>query len=370
MIIRNSKFESTPLGHGGSKRSAQIEEILCSHGIVYENDPFLLPKRLSVYTKIQLVFRSIRFIKKNVGWKSYPTIKTKIDAIKYFSLRIPIVLDRYNGKQICFIWESTISGNYGFPYLMKSAGARIIAVPHNLESVVPSQRDSQTNTKAPDWFILEIERLKMCDVVFTISKEEAWLLRLFGINAHYLPYYPPFEACQLLLSVRNHRDSRPQNTKNKFLLFGTASNQPTRSGMQALIDAVKDKVLPFEILVAGYGTELLNLEDNHNVRFLGALSASQLRTVLYETDAVLVNQAPTSGALTKITEMLIAGVPLFVNFDSARDYFHVKDVIIYSSFDDLFDKLASFIPHQATMPARIKDYEEFFIKTVKSLDET
>lgn len=370
MIIRHSKFASNPFGNGGSKRSTQIEELLESGSLTFENNDFKLPKGLAKFQLFKLSFRAIRFIKKNIGWKSYPSLKSKIGAIKYFALRIPVILDKYKGKNTCFVWESTVSENYGYPYLMKAAGAKVIAVPHNLESVVPTQKDAQTRKIAPQWLYEEIERLKKCDAVFAISQVETWLLRLFGVNAHYLPYYPPKEAIKMLSDIRDRRSSRKKNPKNKFLLLGTASNPPTRKGMQSIIDAVGDKEHPFEILVAGYGTESLRIGNNNSIRFLGAISPEQLSEVLYETDAILVNQAPTSGALTKISEMLIAGVPVFVNYDSARDYYEVEDVLLYSSFDDLFDKLAHFKPHQAAMPIRKTEYEEFFIQTVKELSET
>lgn len=365
MIVRHSKFASNPFGDGGSKRSAQIEELLNAGLLTFENEDFTLPKGLSKLQLLKLSLRAIGFIRKNIGWKVYPSLKARFNAIKYCALRIPVILDKYKGKNACFVWESTVSGNYGYPYLMKAAGANVIAVPHNLESVVPTQKDSQTETVAPKWFYNEVERLKKCDAVFAISKEETWILRLFGVNAYYLPYYPAKEAVDYFLKIREKRAARVGNAEKKFLLLGSATNVPTQNGMQSLIDAFSGEKSRFTVSVAGYGTDSLRITDKGNVRFLGPLSSEQLETALVETDAVLIYQPPTTGALTRITEMLVAGVPIFANFNAARDYHNVEDVNVYESFNDLFAKLESFEPHQAKMPARQVKCEEFFVDTVK-----
>ena len=54
MIVRHSKFASNPFGDGGSKRSAQIEELLKSGSLKYENNDFLLPKGLSKFQLFRL----------------------------------------------------------------------------------------------------------------------------------------------------------------------------------------------------------------------------------------------------------------------------------------------------------------------------
>ena len=106
-----------------------------------------------------------------------------------YALRLPVIYDKYNGKYVTFLWENT--QDLPSLYMMKAAGAKIIAYPHNLESLVPTQVDLTTHKQSPYWLYEEVKRLKLCDEVYTISKEETWLLQLFGINAKYFPYYPP-----------------------------------------------------------------------------------------------------------------------------------------------------------------------------------
>lgn len=350
LTVHNSKFTPNPFGDGGSKRTAQIVELLRDNDINYIDDSFILPKSLSPAELLNLSFRAFVFIGKSVGWKRYPSLKSKINAIKYIALRLPVIYDKYVGQDVTFIWESTISGNYGYPYLMKAAGARIVAFPHNLESLVPTQIDSQTKKEAPAWLLEEIERLSLCDTVYAISKEECWLLRQFGINASYLPYYPPREAKEYFIGIRDKRESRSANEKHKFLLLGSATNPPTRNGMQKLVNEAARRCLDFDLYIAGYQTETLNIPDNDNIHFLGTLSKEELEKSLILTDAILIYQPPTSGALTRIPEMLISGIPVFANFDAARNYHNIDDVTVFQSFDELFAQLGAFRPHQASMP--------------------
>ena len=365
MIIRHSKFSSNSFGDGGAKRSAQIEEILQRGDVEYINETFCLPKNLNLGQLIRLSLRAAGFIHKYVGWSHYPSIKTKLDAIKYFALRIPIVVDKYRGQDICFLWESTVSDNYGYLYLMKAINARIIAIPHNLESVVPTQIDTQTKKEAPFWLLDEISRLKECDAVFTISKEENWLLRLFGVSSSYLPYVPPVAAYDYLIGIRNRRSNRPENDCKKYLLLGSATNPPTRQGMQLLLDKMAQNNLSFELYVAGYGTDSIQTGDNKSIHHLGPVSADELERMLLISDALLVYQPPTSGALTRIIEMLLAGIPVFVNFDAARNYYDVGDVIVYKDVESLFELLTHFSPHLAKMPIMDQHFEMAFIDTIR-----
>lgn len=354
MIVRNSKFVSDPFGDGGSKRSTQIEELLKENGCEYVNDPFALPKGLPFVDLFKLSVRAFDFIRKNVGWKNYSGIRSKIHAIKYFALRLPVIFDKYSGKDVTFIWENTASGNYGYPYLMKAAGAKVIAFPHNLESLVPTQSDIQTGKVAPNWLADEIERLKLCDKVFTISREECWLLRQHGIDAAYLPYYPPREAERFLLGIRAKRVVRKPNDRTKFLLLGSATNPPTRKGMQELLDETAKLNLCFDVYVAGHQTESLSVPSHLSIHPLGTLGKEDLERLLVCVDAVLICQPPTSGALTRIPEMLVAGIPVFANFNAARSFHDTCDVTVYQTFDELFSCLTAFRPHVAADIGRQK----------------
>ena len=62
--------------------------------------------------------------------------------------------------------------------------------------------------------------------------------------------------------------------------------------------------------------------------------------MLIEVDGIIIYQPPTTGALTRIPEMLLAGIPVYANFDAARNYFNVDGVIQYHSFEELLNVLS------------------------------
>ena len=352
-IVCHTKFKLDPFSDGGSKRSVQIRELLRNNGISYVDDPFLLPKNTSNVRLVKWAFRAIAFIS-----KYYPnrirSLSSYIHLIKYYALRIPIVLDKYKNQDIVFLWENT--NDRDMLYLMKATGHRVIGLPHNIESLVRSK--SVKSLEA------EVDNLKHCDSIFAISKEDAWLLRLFGMDSHYLPYFPPEEANGFLLSIRQKRVQRTANQRMVFALLGSATNTPTRSGMQSLLDFAATREFPFDLLVAGYGTESLRKVSHVQISFLGTLSNEDLDRLLVEIDGMIIYQPPTTGALTRIPEMLIAGIPVFANFDAARNYHSVEGVHIYPSFEGLFNELVHFVPYLPTPLEMEPEYEKEFISSL------
>ena len=328
-LVCYTKFKLDPFSDGGSKRSVQIRELLDRNGIPYTNDSFPLPKNQSRLQLAKWAVRAIGFIHRHYPKGVIKSLSRYFYLIKYYALRIPVVLDKYKDKDVDFLWEHT--NDRDILYLLKATGHRVIGMPHNIESLVHSK-----SVKA---FETEVANLRHCDLVFTISKEETWLLRLLGLNAHYLPYYPPHEVESFLFSIRGKRELRDSYSRKRFALFGSATNVPTRSGMQALVDYASTKDLSFDLVVAGYGTESLKQVSNSHIIFRGTLSNEELEDLLIEIDGVVIYQPPTTGALTRIPEMLLAGIPVFSNFDATRNYFGINGITQYNTFEELFGML-------------------------------
>jgi len=330
-LVCITKFKLDPFSDGGSKRSVQIRELLDRNGIPYVNDAFVLPKNVSKIQLVKWAFRSIGFIHCHYPRKAVKSLSRYIRLVKYYALRIPIVLDKYKDHNVDFLWENT--NDRDMLYLLKTTGNRVVGMPHNIESLV--RGSSVTALSA------EVANLRYCDAVFTISKEETWLLRLLGINAYYLPYYPPQAAESFLLSIRQERERRVPKSNKVFTLLGSATNVPTRSGMQALVDFAATQDLPFKLIIAGYGTESLMPVSNPQIVFRGTLSNEELESLLIETDGIVIYQPPTTGALTRIPEMLLADIPVFANFNATRNYFGITGIKMYNTFDELFEMLKS-----------------------------
>lgn len=329
MLVCNTKFKLDPFSDGGSKRSVQIREMLKESGVPYFDDSFMLPKNTPKLTLIRWSLRAVSFIRKNYPKHSIQSFSSYIKLVKYYALRIPIVFDKYKDQDVEFLWENT--NDRDMLYLMKATGHRVMALPHNIESLV-----NGNSLKALE---AEVTNLKICDAVFTISKEETWLFRLLGLNAHYLPYYPPSAAESFFLSIRDRRGLRVPNSHKRFALLGSVTNPPTRTGMQTLIDFAATKELPFDLVIAGYQTESLTKVIHPRISFLGTLSNEELEKLLIDVDGLIIYQPPTTGALTRIPEMLVAGIPVYANFDASRNYFGVNGIVHYDSFDELLYSL-------------------------------
>ena len=337
-IVRYTKFSHNPQGDGGSRRSAQIEEYWKSMDAEFVDEKFELPKYYSKLCALKWISRSITFITRYIGWRKYPSIIDKYKAVLTYALRLPVIYDKYKGQNVTFLWENT--NDVASLYLMKAAGAKVIGYPHNLESLVPTQIDPITHKRAPYWLYEEIERLKLCDEVWAISKEETWLLQLFGVNAIYYPYYPPKIIEQELLTIKRLRAERCDN-KKQYLILGSATNPPTRMGMQVLIDYFdRQKDINYTIHIAGYNTETLNVPQGSTIVNHGTVTTEELQKLIIATDGIIIYQPATSGALTRIVENRIAGIPIYANFDAARDYYNLPDVHVYNNKAELKDMLA------------------------------
>lgn len=364
-IVRHSRFVSNSFGDGGAKRSAQIEELLQRAGIDYANDSFLLPKGMPFLTRLRWMCAGIGLVMHNFSSREIRSVGNLIRMGKYFGLRIP-VFGKYANLDMAFLIEDTTPGAFGYPYLAKSIRKKIIAVPHNLESLCCEGVDLQSGKVRPFWLSEDIQRLKICDAVFCISKEETWLLQVHGVNAHYLPYYPPKEAESYLMNIRKRREYRPKNEIRKFLVLGSANNYPTRKGMEVLLEYFSQfEDLPFEVHVCGHRTEWLEKKPHPRIVYHGTLSNQDLESLLVEVDALIIHQVATSGALTRIIEHLIAGVPVFASFAAARDYFQEPDVHVFQSVEDLMRMMMEFKVVEPQMPKRNRAAEECFIKLIQ-----
>jgi hypothetical protein len=255
------------------------------------------------------------------------------------------------------LWEGTKPENYIYPAYFKGLKYKVIGLPHNLESLVPGQVSRLTNRKSPSWLPEEIEMLRLCDIVFTISREENLLLKQFGINARYLPFFPAGKVYNYLLKIRSRRIERKKlNPVRKILMLGSIINLPTRLGMIDRIEWFLDAKFSYcKLIIAGYSTEELNkfTKNSDNIILSGTVSKDQLYEILSDIDAILIHQVATSGALTRIPEMLIAGIPVFINPESAKSYYNVDGVYVYENnaeLDALIMKNEYMIPGLPQIP--------------------
>lgn len=217
-------------------------------------------------------------------------------------------------------------------YLGKT-GIPIVALCQNIESLSYSQLKSKNQARL---FDKEIDLFRRCSLVVTISREETILLRNFDIPALYFPYYPVTAIEERMLSIREKRE---QGSKENFLLVGNVGNKVTLDGMTAVIEYFKSQpqLLGKEkLLVAGYWSpQFLKITGGPGIDILGDIPNGELDEILRQTRAMICYQEYGSGALTRIMEMLLAGVPVLANTHAARSYYHYRGVTEFTGLHDL-----------------------------------
>jgi len=364
-IVRHSIFPDNPWGDGGAKRTAQISGILKTHGV--KETLFPPYPEIGRSGKKKALIGGIKTI---ASFPDRPPVTRRL--LSRFGLEFGYCENLFKGRKgQVFLWESTHLTHSNLFALGKKAGLKILAVPHNLESLVPEQKSFFSNKISPCWFNEELGILKQCDSVFTISREEQWLLRLNGIHAEYLPYYPPKEVENTFLKIGEKRCAkmRPQKSK-ELLLMGSFGNPPSRLGMLELIHAYHDisnqSTPPFKLHIVGYGTEQLPkyIRLSKGIILHGGVELMVMEKLLLNVDAVIAHQPATSGCLTKIPEMLLAGVPVLLNTNSARSWYGAPGVFVYETFSELFDLLQGNNVPDPARPKRNLQHEELFIRKI------
>ncbi len=325
-VLYHRIFEPKPFGHGGERRAAQLAEIMKASEIEQEVFPL---KGISGWRR---PLWSLWLIIKTFGLTIFKHPKRLWKLFWLVSYNYTHNLEDFFARpEKTLLIEGTIEEFQIMFTLAKCYKKEVIAFPHNLESLVPGQKFAIGKGEKWAAFRNEIQCLKQCNAVYCISQEETWLLRLWDVNAYYLPYYPPQETISWLQGIRKERENRVPS--GQVLMTGSALNPPTAIGMQQVIDVWNRKDV--QLRVGGYGTsEKLHIPSNSNTKLLGQLSEEDMRVEMIECDAIVINQPPTTGALTRIQEALIAGIPIIANLDSARSYHNIEGIKEVCTIDE------------------------------------
>ena len=249
---------------------------------------------------------------------------------------------------------------------LETYGVPMIAVCHNLETLAPAQVETDP---ARSLFIKEIDLLARCRLVITISREETFLLHNLGINTLFLPYYP---VEPILTRLRRVREKRKKTEKKGILLLGNALNLQTRQGMKKMMEYWEVNNLNRKhgkLTAAGYGMEkyLTDAGGSSALELLGTLTDEELDSRLTGVKACLCFQESGSGALTRISEMLIAGVPVLANSHAARSYYNMKGVIEFRDWQDLGKALKQIDGLEGAVPAPPEPDTSYLVSRIKEI---
>jgi hypothetical protein len=225
---------------------------------------------------------------------------------------------------------------YFTPLLAELKRCRVptVALCQNLEALASGQVESDSTLLLLNQ---EIDVLSQCDLLITISREETFLLNNLGINSLFFPYYPVKRILNRLLQVR---EKRKDTKKQGILLLGNTNNLPTRQGMERMMAFWQSNALFREqgkLIVAGFGTgkHFSSHFSKDAAAFPGEISDKELDRRLCTVRACLCYQESGAGALTRICEMLIAGIPVVANSSAARSYYNMDGVIEFRGLSEL-----------------------------------
>lgn len=317
-------FKPLANGDGGQRRAQQIEDLLQKRG--YETYEVLRPKQSLLKTTISILYFVVTgladarrsdysyFGLLRIG-KNYLGVK---QAVK--NVDPELIAIEATDLLAAFIWAKRIK-------------CKVEAYPHNVEAFVHPTVGSPANVrKALSRLHDEIVALKSVNEVRCITHEDRWLFCQFGISCNVLDYHSKqFETNpNLSKKVRS----------NWIIVLGTATNPPTRHGMrQILLNA--PRLAGYRYKFVGKGTDLLNLEiSRDDVDYLGRLDDKDLNELLACSKYAICYQQYGTGILTRIADLLSAGVIVLANHHAARGYGHKAGIKTFEDWTQLRELLA------------------------------
>jgi hypothetical protein len=240
----------------------------------------------------------------------------------------------------------------------------VIALVHNIESLVPGHVKKD---KKNALFCKEIEILQKCTAVITIAREDHLLLTNFGILSFFIPYYPVESIKARLLQIRKERERNP---KQDLLLLGTMKNRSTLIGTLNFVKKYVGECFAKhygKIYIGGFGAaQIQNFITNPDVIIKSDLSNQEHDHLLKTVKACVCYQDQGSGALTKIPEYLIAGIPVLSNTIAARNYYNLDGIVLFDTpeaFYKAVKKIEQFDKNGIAMPEFDFDLGSFFTFT-------
>ena len=361
-ILRWSRFAPDPYGSGGEKRTVQLTELLEDCGIATNvmRPPAALPRLRTWWAG----FRSRLRHGSNASVDG-----AGIGLLGYRTLFYRRALAEHTGARVLW-WETTYDDI--LPDLARAAGYRVIAVPHNLESLVSDRVFRGVTHDRSAALGAEVQRLARADAVFTISREERWFLESQGIKADYLPFYVPRAIaadCARVRAARATRANTSPTTRGPVVLLGSAFNPATERGMRRQLEhlAASSAFSSTEIVIAGRDTErFFGSLRGDRIRVAGTLDQPRLEELMVEAAALLVHTEGGAGALTRIPEALAAGVPIIANANAARDQYGTPGVYVYETGEELNALVRARLP-MPPAPPKPEAAEQRLVAVVREL---
>jgi hypothetical protein len=345
VVLGWSQFRPSPDAHGGNARSEQIADLVGKAGFSYS-----VIDRAGGGSPVADRVRGLAQKMMHRGrWRGISA-----SLLGYYMSLLDRAMRGHEGPRVLLCEDTLLPVPL---WCARAHGFRTIALPHNVESLKGSGSD-------PRSLNAELRALQQADAIFCISNEDAWLWANLGLEARVLPYGPAGRRRERLEAIAASR-ARPPAPGSPWLILGTAHNAPTREGMSTVLrwlgPALREG-LP--LVVAGHGSESLAGTAPAGVTFAGSLSDDSLDALLLRARGLIVHQDRGTGALTRIPEALVAGLPVLANRLAARSTESMEGVSRYETASDLLALLraptspatAAAEPKGAEFVARLREF--------------
>jgi hypothetical protein len=339
-VIFLSRFEPSPVGSGGNHRSYQIQwdclDALGASKVTCLSVPFWLERaRDSRGRWSALIWRwssRLRQVSRN---PARALVRHGFSARRY---AIPGLFQEYErlvrGIEppiVCIIEDAGLSDVIP---INTRLGIPTVACTQNIESfdVAPLSVSAKLyNLARVTAFVDEFAVLAQCAERLFLSKVEVGVIGGLGLTARHYPYRPVGEVARNLQAIRDRR-KRSEPLPAFFLLLGTVTRRATRASFEWFIGNALHHGLPegARVVVAGKGSDALGKQfPSHEeaFEFRGWLNDVELDNLLCQACAVLVPQYYGFGALTRLPELTLAGIPLIVSAHATMAFDPMPGVI-------------------------------------------
>jgi len=360
-IVVRSVQSAAPTGHGGNRRMQQIDELLARAGLPIERctDTFA---GADLQSDLRRVLRGILPLS---PWVPLGSLCGRLHprALRNAGALAELLADFDVGPGTVLVLDSFLRAYQPMLPHLRARGAKLAIVPQNLDSLTPGATDPLGSRRSPSWLANEVAVMRAADMLCCISREEQWLLAALEVPSLYLPYFPPAAVREGLHQIRV---ARRDSAKTTVVIVGTAKNPPTLAGMRSMIEhahALVDAADGCEVQLMGYGTEVLAKSAlPARFRVLGSVSDDVLRNALVSARVALCYQHGTGGALTRIPELLCAGVPVIANPIAARSYHRMSGLTVVENMRQLVEALRIEQVNDFEPPAAPAELETEFLR--------
>lgn len=293
--------------HGGVRRSEQVAKdtarlfpVLATLSCAQVKRSWRVAPSLALRTAWRAVVLRARGVLSTRGFLRYVSYGANLAQFIATAKPSVVVLELCPGVSMI---AGDILANSNVPY---------VVFPQNLEFLVPGKRPEVTFRDFAGAYEIETLIYRRACKVFTISNFDATILRCMSVDAAVWPFYPTDDDLPRLHRLRDAR-AQKTSTREEILVLGSAINPPTRAGLNSLLDAVrKSKTWARRINVIGFGTDTLNSAGAAHIHIGGAVESAVLDQFMVDCAFAMIYQPPTTGFLTRLVELNLAGIPVAV----------------------------------------------------------